>query len=85
MQNYEYFTEPFSGQTTEKDKQKGTTLAKQLNELINLYASQGWEFYRVDQLTIIVKNGCLATLFGNPFSSQIYDVVIFRRETSSTS
>ena len=79
MNTYDYLTVPFSGTTKEKDKNPGQTLASQLQSLIESHISKGWEFYRVDQLTILIKNGCLATLSGNPFSTNIYDVVTFRR------
>jgi hypothetical protein len=78
MSQYEYRTVPFVGATKESDKTPGRTLAAQLERLINT-PGQGWEFYRVDHLTIIIKNGCLAALAGNPYSTRTYDVVIFRR------
>ena len=80
MANYAYRTVPFAGVTKERDKTKGKTLASQLDGLINSYAKNGWEFYRVDHLTIIINNGCIAALLGNPYSTQTYDVVTFRRE-----
>ena len=79
MSKYGYMTVPFAGATKERDKNPGHTLATQLNQLINATAVKGWEFYRVDHLTIIIKNGCLATLAGNPYSTRTYDVVTFRR------
>ena len=80
MPQYQYKTVAFVGATQQKDKSPGATLAKQLNELINKNAVGGWEFYRVDHVSIVIKNGCLAALAGNPFSTRSYDVVIFRRE-----
>lgn len=80
MSQYKYLTVPFAGVTKEKDKNKGDTLAKQLHKTIAHYAERGWEFYRVDALTIVIKNGCVASLTGNPFSSQVFDVVTFRRQ-----
>jgi len=80
MAKYKYKTVPFSGNTQEKDKTKGTTLAFQLDDLINKFADAGWEFDIVDSLTISISNGCLASFSGNPFSLQTYNVVIFRVE-----
>jgi hypothetical protein len=79
MSQYEYRTIPFAGKTQESDKTPGRTLAAQLEHLINTSVGKGWEFYRVDHLTIVIKNGCLAALSGNPYSTRTYDVVIFRR------
>lgn len=79
MANYEYLTIPFAGSTKETDKNPAQTLATQLQQLIGSYSQQDWEFYRVDQLSIVIKNGCLASLSGNPFSSRSYNVVAFRR------
>lgn len=79
MQQYRYLTVPFVGSTRQSDKNPAITLASQLNNLINKTAVDGWEFYRVDHVSIIVRNGCLAALAGNPFTTQTYDVVIFRR------
>ena len=79
MSQYKYLTVPFAGATKQSDRSPGTTLAHQLNDLISNTVAQGWEFYRVDHVSIVIKNGCLAALAGNPYSTQTYDMVIFRR------
>lgn len=53
--------------------------AQYLQAVVNQYASQGWEFYRVDEIGVKVRPGCLAMLLGQREENKLYYVVSFRR------
>jgi hypothetical protein len=59
---------------------QGQEAAYYLQELVDQYAAQGWEFYRVDTIGIVRKPGCLASLFGKQAEFFEYYVVTFRRQ-----
>ena len=50
-----------------------------LQDVVNQYAIEGWDFYRVDEIGIYVEPGCLASLFASGPSRQSYYVVTFRK------
>ena len=60
-------------------KSSGNDAAAYLQGIANQYASQGWEFYRVDTVGVVVAPGCLAALFGAKSSDLNYYVVTFRK------
>ena len=60
-------------------KEQDTALAALMQRLIEQNAAQGWEFYRVDTLSVAVAPGCLAALFGARQTFTPYSVVTFRR------
>lgn len=74
---YEYLVVPFQGQI----KGSGTPqeVSKQLQDIINQHATQGWEFYTLNDVNIQVAPGCLGSLMGASTSYVAYDQVIFRR------
>ncbi len=53
--------------------------AEYLQNVVNRYAGEGWEYYRVDEIGIHVQPGCLAALFGSGPSRQTYYVITFRK------
>ena len=53
-------------------------LCSYLERLVQDYASQGWEFYRVDTITVVIAPGCLGILFGERAQSRHYYIVTFR-------
>ncbi len=59
--------------------QQGNEAALYLQNLANQYAGQGWEFYRVDTVGVVVRPGCLASLVGGKTQHFEYYVVTFRR------
>lgn len=59
--------------------QQGNEAALYLQNLANQYAAQGWEFYRVDTIGVVVRPGCLASLFGGRAQHFQYYVMTFRR------
>lgn len=78
MQNYKYHAVPFVGHMASGDPV--SKVSEQLTSLINEYASEGWEFYSLDNVDIEVKPGCLAGLFGASTSYTTFNQVILRRE-----
>lgn len=60
--------------------QRGQEAAGYLQNLVNQYAREGWEFYRVDSIGVVITQGCCAMFFGAKESMTEYYVVTFRRE-----
>lgn len=58
---------------------RGQEAAFYLQSIANEHAAQGWEFYRVDTVGVVVQPGCLAMLFGARQTLIEYFVVTFRR------
>jgi hypothetical protein len=52
---------------------------RQLEELLNDMAAQGWDYYRTDVISEIELPGCFASLFGIPSSRISYNLLIFIR------
>jgi hypothetical protein len=77
---YEYKVVPFLGQAAAADKRAAEKVAEQLQQLVDQFVAQGWEFYRIDRVEIAVAPGCLAALSGGKMSFAGWDMVIFRRE-----
>ena len=76
MAKYKYSVVPFIGRI--KDSQSAGEVSKQLQALIDQYASQGWELHEVSNVNIEVKPGCLAMLLGAKSSYIRFDQVIFK-------
>jgi hypothetical protein len=53
--------------------------AKYLERVINKFAAEGWEFYRVDSIGIVVPPGCLGAFFGAQVKHQAFHVITFRQ------
>ena len=53
--------------------------ANYMQKVVNEHAVDGWEFYRIDNLTVTENAGCLAGLFGNKGVMHSLNVVCFRR------
>lgn len=58
---------------------KGNEAAAYLESIVNANARDGWEFYRVDEIGVSVKPGCIAGLFGQKEAFTNYYVVSFRK------
>ena len=65
--------------TVQASQHKGDEAAQYMESIANSHAEQGWEFYRVDTLSVAIPPGCLAALFGDKGSQSQYYVVTFRR------
>ncbi len=79
MPSYQYQVVPFVGDAAEGDRQAAAKVAKQLQGLIDKVVATGWEFYRVDQVQIVVRPGCLGALIGMRPTTMALDMVTFRR------
>ncbi|MEO8609579.1 MAG: DUF4177 domain-containing protein [Chloroflexota bacterium] len=53
--------------------------AKYLENAVNQYAKEGWEFHRVDHLQVSKKQGCLGIWLGSRGLFVTYAVITFRR------
>ncbi len=63
-----------------KEKEhKGNEAAYYLQSLVNEQAVEGWEFYRINTVGVVISAGCLATLFGARETLREYYVVTFRK------
>jgi len=60
-------------------KAQGQEAALYLESLANDMAKEGWEFYRIDTIGVLMKPGCLRSLFGGKPTFVEYYVVTFRR------
>lgn len=78
---YEYHVVPFIGQIRGGvfSKDNAETVSAQLSDVIAAVSRQGWEFYRIDQVQINYKPGCLGFIFGSRSAVVSFDQVIFRR------
>jgi hypothetical protein len=65
---------------TENDK--GNEVAIYLQEIVESYVKQGWEFYRVDTIGVKIKPGCLAGLFGAKEGYKECFVATFRAQSA---
>lgn len=61
----------------------GQDAAAYLQTAVNQYAAQGWEFYRVDTIGVMVSPGCLGALLGAKQSYIEHYVITFRRPKQS--
>jgi hypothetical protein len=58
----------------------GNEAAAYLEGVVNANARDGWEFYRVDEIGVRVKPGCLGGLRGQKASFNTYYVISFRKQ-----
>lgn len=58
---------------------RGNEAAAYMENVVNIYAADGWEFYRVDTVGVNLKPGCLGALFGNRDNISTYYVISFRK------
>jgi hypothetical protein len=79
---YEYFVLPYFDQLiqgvsfTQDDANAG---CQKLQELLNHYASYGWEYYRTEEVVAHVNPGCVASLFGHRSEAYRYKQIVFRK------
>jgi hypothetical protein len=59
--------------------QQGQEAASYLEGIVNQWSAAGWEFYRIDTMSIYTPPGCLGALFGGNTSMTNYYVVTFRQ------
>lgn len=63
----------------EDEPLKGNEAAVYLEGVVNKYALEGWEFFRVDTVGVKVMPGCLGLLLGKREETILYYVVSFRK------
>ncbi len=82
MPDFEYRVIPFIGNIRGGmfSQENATTVANQLEKLINEGARNGYELYRIDPVQIQVNPGCLGGLLGQKEAYIRFDQVIFRRQ-----
>jgi hypothetical protein len=57
---------------------RGNEAAEYLEGVVNTYADQGWEFYRIDSVGVHQEPGCFGALTGDRARTDIYYVITFR-------
>lgn len=78
--NYDYRMVQIPPSISMKAKDaRGQEAAQYLQQIVNENAVNGWEFYRVDQVGVQIKPGCLARLLGATIQNLVYYVVTFRK------
>jgi hypothetical protein len=77
MAAFTYKVAPFLGVL--ESGQTASTVASQLEQMINEHANQGWEFYQLNEVSIEVRPGCLGKFLGRESDYMRYDQLIFRR------
>jgi hypothetical protein len=77
MANSQYKVVPFIG--TMKANGSTQEVAAQLEAAINQNSTDGWEFHTLNDVSIEVRPGCLAGLFGAKTAYIQFDQLIFKR------
>jgi hypothetical protein len=81
--NYQYKMAQIPPHIAVDTKQKSDDVAAQyLQTVANKFAKEGWEFFRVDTITVTVQPTCLQLIFGQRMTTNAYYVITFRREVS---
>ena len=58
----------------------GDEAANYLQGEVDKMAESGWEFYRIDPISVSVQPGCLQSLMGQKASYTTYHVITFKQE-----
>lgn len=74
---YEYKMVQVPPNIIAKRKNIQTAAADYLQEVVNQYAQQGWEFFRIDDFSTEESAGCFS---GGKSTMRFYKVITFRRE-----
>ncbi len=53
--------------------------ADYIQETVDQYTKDGWEFYRIDTIGVASEPGCIASLFGAKTYYQDYAIICFRK------
>jgi len=65
--------------TVDESAHHGGEAASYLERIVNQFARDGWEFYRVDSIGVVIPPGCLSALFGGSSQRDSYYVITFRK------
>lgn len=58
---------------------EGPQVAEYLNQMIGEWERTGWRFSHLESVTTVRHNGCIAGLFGNPFTTVMCQVAILEK------
>ena len=77
---FDYKVVPFVGELKKGvyNIESAAKVSQQLQNLINQHSKDGWEFFRVDKVNILIRPGCLAALLGREADFITFDQVTFR-------
>lgn len=73
MAAYEYRAVPFLAAVAGRDRKSADLAATQLTAALNAGATEGWEFYRLDNVSVDVRPGCLGFLTGTKSGTLLSD------------
>ena len=62
---------------SDKDRAKAV---ETFSGLINAECKDGWDFYSMENLSVSVKPGCLASLFGAKETFTYFNMLVFKKE-----
>lgn len=79
MAGYEYRMEPFP-----ETLRSRAEIAHHLETFSATVAAKGWEFYRIDNVSVQIPNGCLASLIGQPYRLEHVHIMTFRKPIPDT-
>ena len=68
---------PFTANLNQSDKLN--IAGQQLENALNHYSGLGYDYVRLEQLSINVKPGCLAAFFGGSATTILYDFIVFKK------
>jgi len=82
---YEYHMVQVPPTISVKAGQGGGAAAYYLQEIVDKFAQDGWEFYRIETIGVLEQPGCgcLAALLGIRAQVREQYVVVFRRSVGS--
>jgi hypothetical protein len=74
-----YRVKPFEPVITERvaTKEGSAAIARQLEELLNLGASEGWQFESYQRVDVGVRQGCLSM---GGVKTVLYSMLVFSKE-----
>ncbi|MCW3171251.1 hypothetical protein [Shewanella subflava] len=64
--------------TVQMKAHKGNEAAAYMEQVVNKWAADGWEFYRVDAVGVTLQAGCMGASSGKNAEDTSYNVITFR-------
>lgn len=58
----------------------GNEGAVYLENCVNKYALQDWEFHRIDSIGVLVQPGCISSMLGKTPEGTLYYIITFRKQ-----
>tara|TARA_B100000963_G_C22072851_1_gene428814 strand:- start:83 stop:325 length:243 start_codon:yes stop_codon:yes gene_type:complete len=78
---YKYKVTHFSGSVTDRDKDAGAKICAQLEEDLETYANDGWEFVGQYNFSYdVAATGCFGGTTGKSAGSGVLRQLVFRKE-----